>query len=287
MGTSLTVNSKVYTAINTTIGVAFGLAQPRIERILSHVFGWIGYKCCGSGHAEEAQTSDEESSLLERASNTSGRSKCHSCDINYAKYVSILPLLFGTGYIIAGSFVTKYPDGEAALSNSRTCGAWGLVNGANPTAQNEDALYQGELETRVGQYARDCYGQQSPASLTQCLLFKQQKIASTRHTGEQCPFENNTYCWGDGYAAAKFTTDLVDSKHIGINANNAPKFNRTTICVPLDLDAGFVEDLGEGVRKGEWGYRLGPVSSDEYTSEYTFRQYGDPFTYDVRSYTMR
>lgn len=77
----------------------------------------------------------------------------------------------------------------------------------------------------------------------------------------------------------------MDARFTGVKAADPPKFNRTMMCVPLNIDQGFVKRTSD--QAGHWGYNLGPVSSDEYTSNYTFRQYGDPFTFDVRSYTTR
>lgn len=78
---------------------------------------------------------------------------------------------------------------------------------------------------------------------------------------------------------------------IGINAAATPKFNRTTMCVPLNIEGGrqgpgIVERTNETLT-GWWRYNLGPVDSDAYHSQYTFEQSGGPFYYDVRSYTMR
>lgn len=303
MGRMCTVNQTWYTVIINTVGVIFGLSQPRIERILSHLFAWIAYffwpRLCSwfsrksrssglreSGDPEERRRLNE-SALIPRGDSYSNRDEAGKQNprlMTFAKVVSLLLVLLGTGYIIAGTLVTEPQDGEAALSAAKVCGAWGLSDDANPIAQDEDALIQGEMEKRASQYARNCYGSQSATSLTQCLVFRKDRIKSTLHTGRQCPFKNSTYCWGDGYTAVKFTTGLADSNIVGLNADPAPKINRTTVCVPLDVDAGFVEKLGY---LGEWGYKLGPVHSDEYSSDYTFRQFGDPFTYDVRSYTMR
>ncbi|KAK3686689.1 hypothetical protein LTR37_019569 [Vermiconidia calcicola] len=49
------------------------------------------------------------------------------------------------------------------------------------------------------------------------------------------------------------------------------------------MHPGFAQKIDN--QTGQWGYNFGPVSSDEYTSRFTFRQYGDPFTYDVRPFT--
>ena len=94
----------------------------------------------------------------------------------------------------------------------------------------------------------------------------------------------------DGHNAVKFTTKSVDAAYLGINTKKASSFDRTTICVPLNMrnksegGPGFVESTGP---RGFWGYDLGWLDDDESDSKYTFEQEGDPLEYDVRSYTMR
>ena len=159
-----------------------------------------------------------------------------------AKVTSLLIVVFGIAYIVAGTFVTTIPTDQAALSGSMKCGVWGLVGKAQGEAQNKDALIQGQKETRAGQYARDCYGPQPAASLGQCSIFMKPYVPAFREKRKlECPFLDESYCAGDGFTAAKFTTDLADAASIGINAKRPPKFNRTTICVPLNLRQGFVE----------------------------------------------
>lgn len=272
----------------------FGLTQPCVELAFTHLIAGAFYL---RKRTQQPQSSIDELPNEDNRSLSDSSTRTRTCcswrnaicsKETVAKWTSAILLIFGTCYIISGAFLTKFPAGEAALSGSNTCGVWGLRDNAKPSAQDADASVQGQRESRASQYARDCYGPRSTISINQCLAFKERRIPQTNiQTGQQCPFINETYCPGTGYTAVKFETEYVDATVIGVNTNPPPKFKRTAMCVPLDLKAGFAEDLGEGRRKGEWGYRLGHKSSDEYKSNYTFEQFGDPFSYDVRSYTMR
>lgn len=163
------------------------------------------------------------------------------------------------------------PGDKAALSGSTTCGVWVLRDDANSAAQDADALVQGDKETRAGQYARDCYGPRSAASLNQCLIFRKPYVPTSKiETGQQCLFVNETYCSSTGFTAVKFSRGLADANRIGINADKAPNFNRTMMCVPLNMHPGFAERIDN--QTGQWGYDFGPVSGDGYTSHFTFRQ---------------
>jgi hypothetical protein len=155
------------------------------------------------------------------------------------------------------------PASKAVLSGSKNCGLWELTPDANGAAQDQDALIQGRKETRAGQYSRDCYGPQLAPSFDQCNLFKERSIPTAEMDMEQqCPFVNETYCQGNGYTAVRFTTGLVDASQIGINAPSAPQFNRTMMCVPLNMvyPSFYIEKIDE--TDGHFGYNLGPVESD-------------------------
>lgn len=84
----------------------------------------------------------------------------------------------------------------------------------------------------------------------------------------------------------RFTTDLVDASHIGVRGHEPPKLNRTTLCVPLNVDANDLvyhyDDL-----PAHWEYNFGSVNGTLHQANYTFRQQGDPWDWDIRSYTMR
>lgn len=286
-----------YIFATSVIGVCFGLAQPCVERVLTHLLAWIhyGYQRLRKRPLQGSnQAHDDRTPLLPRATPASSRktrpsplnccSNLRSRDV-VAKVLSGLVLLASIAYAVAGSFVTSVPSEKAALSGSGTCGLWSLRDDANGVAQDADAMLQGEKETRSGLYARDCYGAQTSTGLDECMLFRQRKIDSSVERGQECPFANNTYCASTGFTAVRFSTDQANARNIGVKVRDPPRFNRTSICVPLDLNAGFVRRLSRS--NGHWGYDLGPVYSDEYSSNYTFTQYGDPFEYDVRAYTMR
>ena len=264
---------------------------------MAHLLGWICYSFAlwrtTSDQVRSVPSSNERMPLI--ASSTPQRKlkmgcwHCGSCNqhcsrVMVAKLTSLLIVVFGIAYTVAGSFVTTVPTDKSALSGSSKCGLWGLRDTAPAAVQDKDALSRGQKETRSGQYAKACYGAQAATSLDQCLLFEEPFVStSSVELEQQCPFTNDTFCIGN--AAVKFTTGLVDARVIGIRAQNGPKFRRSMICTPLNIYQGFVEKTSD--QRGHWAYDLGPVNSEEYSSPYTFRQYGDPFDWDVRSYTMR
>ena len=227
-----------------------------------HLLAWIGY-IGGRGQPKPDQA-EEDASLLSHLSPRQSRRrylplgdrrKCCSSK-TVAKISSWILISFTIAWSVAGAFVTTISANDAALSGSRKCGLWGLKDTANPAAQDADALIQGQKETRAGQYARDCYASQPPSSLDQCLLFREQNVpTSDMRVGQQCPFVNEKYCSGTGATAVRFTTGLVGATRIGVNAADTPRFNRTTICVPLNMEdppkgPGFAEktkiDVGIG-----------------------------------------
>ena len=303
-GLILTVNHTVYTTIGIVTGVAFGLVQQSLERIIVHLLAWI---CYGLERSESkpdqvgaSEAVQEDTSPLLHHSIQKDRRRClpslglRTCcsSLTVARISSWIIISISIAWSVAGAFVTTLSADEAALSGSKTCGLWGLTDVANGAAQDVDALIQGEKETRAGQYSRDCYGPKSTISLDQCLLFRNSIVPTSRiDMGQQCPFANESYCTGTGATAVRFTTGLVDAAVIGINAKTAPKFNRTTMCVPLNIEEpprgpGFVKETRKSLL-GWWAHDLGPVESEQYSSKYTFEQFGDPFDYRVTSYTMR
>lgn len=263
-GSVCTVEGWVYDFTNGAIGVWFGLAQPIVLRLIKHIFAWCLKLCFRNG-----------SLWLFRLRNWISRG------------LSLLVILLSIAYAVAGAFVTALPSKESALSGSRECGLWSLRDDANGAAQDDDALIQGRKEFRAGLYARNCYANQAVSGLDQCKIFIEPHIDFETATGLlDCPFANSTYCAGSSFTTSRFSTGLMDSKVIGLNFAKRPVFNRTTLCVPLNIDAGFVQSLNN--THGQWLYDLGPVGSDVgYRSNYTFTQSGDPFYYDVRAYTMR
>jgi hypothetical protein len=153
-----------------------------------------------------------------------------------------------------------------------------------------DDLLQAQKETRSGQYARDCYGQRSVTNPDHCNFFNSQAILYDDILLEQeCPFEYFSLCAGGGYTAVRFSTGLVEASKIGINSPNPPKFNRTTICVPLNMEQGFIKEIppDKQHRDYQYEYDLGPVGNSEYQSNHTFHMFGDPFEWAVPAYSVR
>jgi hypothetical protein len=203
--------------------------------------------------------------------------------------LSLVLIAVFIAYSVAGSFSTTIPVESSGLSASKHCGSWSLRKDAGKEAEDDDDLLQAQKEMRAAQYGRDCYGRRSITSPDRCAFFESQTISYNVQIGQECPFRDKHFCAGGGYTAARFTTGLVDASVLGINTDKPPKFNRTTICVPLYLDQGFVKEIPPGHHNHDYQYEyhLGPVSDSEYHSNYTFRTFGDPFKWDVPAYSVR
>lgn len=301
-GYQMTLAETPYLWVSIAIGIAIGGAQPFAQQIVFHLIAWTRYLWQRSSRrntdhgdaAPDVAAHPSESTRLihqERGQSRSCGPKVCSCGgVRAQRMVSWLVsgalTVLIIAHNIAGAFVATIPTDRAVLSGSTHCGLWGLKDDANPGAQDLDTLILGEKERRAGQYARSCYSPRFSASVDQCMLFKQSHIPTLRlELGQPCPFVNETYCPGAGLDAVKITTGLVDAKRIGINTPHAPKFNRTTVCVPINMNPGFAKNTSS--RPGHWAHDFGPVESEEHSSDYTFFQFGDPFRFDVRSYTMR
>jgi len=203
--------------------------------------------------------------------------------------LSLVLIAISLAYLVAGSFSTTMPVELLGLSASKHCGSWSLRKDAGKEAEDDDDLLQAQKEMRAGQYGRDCYGHRSVTSPDRCAFFESQTISYNVQIGQECPFKDKNFCAGGGYTAARFTTGLVDASVLGINTGKPPKFNRTTICVPLYLDQGFVKEIPPGPHYHDYQYEyyLGPVNDSDYHSNYTFRMFGDPFKWDVPAYSVR
>jgi hypothetical protein len=144
---------------------------------------------------------------------------------------------------------------------------------------------------RAGQYARDCYGTRSVTSPGRCNFFATQSIPYPEPELEQtCPFRDTTLCAGGDTTAVKFSTGLVDASILGFNSDTTPKFKRTTICVPLNLNQGFVDIEPPSPHHSvtRYVYNLGPVNdSEQYSSNYTFTLFGDSFKWGISAYSVR
>lgn len=293
-GTLWTLSSDWYARINIVIGIVFTFAQPSIERIFLWLIGEICYICelccgfCRDWCSDEATDAERDPCLPTTARPRRRTCWCSCWNICTKKTVawilSFTVLIVGIGLNVSGVFLTAWSPAKSALSSSSICGVWMLSDTDANKTLDEYESEQGQKESRAGEYARDCYGSQSSTSLNRCSIFATPEIPTLKVTKEvECPFERKDYCAGDEYPAVKFDTGFVDAKLLGINVRSAPKFQRKTICVPLDVGSGFVEDVGEGDEKDHWGYSLGGTDDNE---TYTFKQYGDPFNFDVRSYTL-
>ncbi|KJX92373.1 hypothetical protein TI39_contig5861g00001 [Zymoseptoria brevis] len=124
-----------------------------------------------------------------------------------------------------------------------------------------------------------------PTSVRTSSNLTSRRLTSTRNN--DVPLSTEHTAQGTASRLCEFSTGSVDAKDSGVNAGRPLSLNRTSTCVPLDINAGFAKNLGGGSEIGKWGYELGSVGGEQYSlSEYTFHDHGDPFSYDVRSYTM-
>lgn len=203
--------------------------------------------------------------------------------------VSLIAIIASVGWAVASSFATQLPADTLGLLDSKFCGSWSLMPGLGEPVKADDALYRSEKERRAGEYARACYGSRSAASPDQCTFFGTQSI-NYKTTKVGCPFRDKTICaGGNAPIARRFTTDLVDARQIGINAPNAPKFNRTSICVPLNLDHGYVMEIPPDKYHYDYRheYHLGARNSSHFYSNYTYRTSGDPFNTGLPAYSVK
>ena len=254
----------------------------------------------GLSKAESAQdrSPDDQTGLLSNAQRWKKKTRYHCCSSRScnghcfskvaAFLIAVSVVVFGIAFSVAGTFANGVTNGTAALSESKDWGLWTLEDDANSVAQDDDdLLVQGPRETAAAQYADNCYVSTPSTSFGQCTRFRHADIPRTQpERGLRCPFVNQTYCAGNASMTVRFTTDLVDAGYIGVRAKEPPKLNRTTLCVPLNIDADDLvyhyEDL-----PAHWEYNFGSVNGTLHKADYTFRQQGDPWNWDVRSYTMR
>lgn len=202
---------------------------------------------------------------------------------------SIMLLVLSMAFAVAGSFSSTIPADSLGLSASVDCGSWSLRTDAGKEAEDSDDLLQAQKEMRAGQYGKDCYGHRPVTNPDRCTFFNSQSIPYSVQVGRECPFKDKNFCASGGYTAARFTTGLVDANVLGINSRRTPKFNRTSICVPLNIDQGFVRELAPDTehRDYQYEYYLGQVEDSGYHSDYTYRMFGDPFQWDVPAYSIR
>ena len=266
---------------------------------MAHLLAWALYSF-GLSKAESAQgvDPDDQTGLLSNTKRRKNRARyccfpSHGCNGHSfsrvaAFLIAVSVVVFGIAFSVAGTFANGVSNGTAALSASTDWGLWTLQDDANSVSQDDDdLLVQGPREMAAAQYADNCYGSKSSTSSGECTRFRHADIPRKHpERGLRCPFLNQTYCAGNASMTVRFTTDLVDASHIGVSAKQPPKLNRTTLCTPLNVEANDLvyhyEDL-----PAHWEYNFGSVNGTLHQADYTFRQQGDPWDWDIRSYTMR
>lgn len=203
--------------------------------------------------------------------------------------LALIAIIASVGWAVASSFAAQLPADTLGLLDSNFCGSWSLMPDLGESVRADDALRRSEKERRAGEYARACYGSRSVASPDQCTFFSTQSIDyKTSKVG--CPFKDKSVCaGGNAPIARRFTTDLVDARQIGINTANATKFNRTSICVPLNLDQGYVMEIPPDKYHYDYRYEyhLGARNGSNFYSNYTFRTSGDPFNTELPAYSVK
>jgi hypothetical protein len=291
-GDQYTVSKSVDTALQLFIGLCFGAASPVFCDILVRLWEWARFWCTAEQRQddEEAQLLDEGQRDLDEGQAPGAQGNARRPDQGWARVITWTILVIGfIGYSVGSSLSAAMPAGSSGLSASEHCGPYGLRSDAGAEAQDKDDLFQAKKEGEARQYGRDCYGHSSLAIPDHCNFFVGQAIPYDVHLEQECPFKDINLCPGGGYTAARFTTGLVDASLLGINAEKAPKFNRTLICVPLDMNQGFIKEIPPDSQHHDYRYEyhLGPVSGSEHHSDYTFRTLGDPFKWDMPGYSMR
>ena len=270
--------------IQLALGVVLGAVWPYLSHIFTRVAEWMSYgKRCYKSYSAGIR-GDEDMPLFGERARTSRLQRSWT-----STALSLIVIVVSIGWAVASSFATDIPADSQGLPSSEHCGSWSLKSGTGETAEADDALTRAEKEKRAGEYGRACYGYRSLTSPDKCSFFGTQSVAYDVSSVD-CPFRDKSFCAGDGInIARRFTTGLVDASLIGINVARPPKYNRTTICVPLNIDQGFVEEIppDEFHYDYRYEYHLGSTNSSGYISNYTFRTEGDPFNYRVPSYSMR
>lgn len=188
------------------------------------------------------------------------------------------------GWAVVAFYSTAVPPIKSGLSKSRPCGVWSLRPKVSGEEQDKDDLVQTQKEIRAGQYARDCYGDQSIVRPGRCNFFENQTISYQTFLNQPCPFKDSSYCNG-AYTAVRFSTGPTSARVLGMNSPNLPTFTRTTTCVPLNMRRGFVKQVPPD-DQFRFDYFLGQTNGSRGMHEYTFRQFGDPFKWDVPAYSL-
>lgn len=255
------------------LAIWLGLAAQSLSIILYRIHDRIALRL-----RQRSGTDEETTPLLAgRVSDTAIKRGKWAQIVNFAVVL--------VGWVVATSLVANVPTNNFGISNSQTCGVWNLRNNSSPLEIDRDDLVQARKEFRAGYYARNCYSGRSGADPARCNQFAQTAI-DYRCEKAHCPFRNHRFCYGT-YEATQCSTDWVDASALGINSPKNPRFKKTMICTPLDMDAGFVDPHEEDDEGWMFDYYLGPFDGSLNHTEYTFRQYGFPFKWGVPTYAVK
>jgi hypothetical protein len=192
--------------------------------------------------------------------------------------------LAAISYAVAGGAVGEIPANTLGRTNTlkSACGPWDLKPDFDRRVRDYDKKYRAGKEVRAANYGRDCYGSHSVYTPGRCDFFEASQIEYTVEP-IHCPFDctkDRCICArGRFETARRLSTGSFSAEKLGLNGKNLPFIRRTSTFVPLDIDYGFVVEVGKWV----YEYYLGPVNG----RNYTFDTWGDPFNWDIAAYSVR
>ena len=131
--------------------------------------------------------------------------------------------------IVSGSITSR----NVVSSNSAACGLFTLEREMEGVSPIINYHYSQDLEARIN--AMQCFGSTNDTSA--CDSFVSPNLP-VYQTDVDCPFSDDLCL--EGSSAIKLSTNLVDSKSLGINVPKGYSFNRLTTCAPLDRNVHVV-----------------------------------------------
>ena len=157
--------------------------------------------------------------------------------------LSLLPLIIGIGFIVAGIQSTRLSAGESSINEvkikAQYCGlsSWDASN--STMASIPFAFWLARTAKDAIAYVEDCYGNQTIQQIPNVCTYAVGQIEYTRAPNQACPFDQSI-CLGWPEGSFTVDTDLFDS-HLTLGTN-APESNRVFVrksvtCSVLDHTA--------------------------------------------------
>lgn len=154
--------------------------------------------------------------------------------------LSLLPLIIGVGFIVAGIESTRISAGESKINEvkikAENCGQslWDASNSTSPSVAFAFWLAKTAKDARG--YVEDCYGDTSIQQIPYVCTYAVEQIRYALSSNQPCPFEAKL-CLGERDNSFMMDTHLLDSHLIlGINAPTSDRvyFRKSVTCNVLD-----------------------------------------------------